>query len=158
MYEFKVNGNKYKVKFGYGVLYKSDLIDRVLTASTGDAEKPADAIKNLIGLTAELLLAGLQKKHSDEFGYDPESEEERNEMIIKVCDLIDDFEDEHTDEDGNRDADGFTLFNDLQGELEKNGFLSMITTAGAEAAANQDATIVPQDHKKTRSRKVGAIK
>ena len=59
MYEFRVNDRIYKVKFGYGVLYKSDLIDRVLTASTGDAEKPADAIKNLIGLTAELLLAGL---------------------------------------------------------------------------------------------------
>lgn len=155
MYEFKVNGKTYKVKYGYGVLYKSDLIDRVLTASTGDAEKPADAIKNLIGLTGELLLAGLQKNHRDEFGYDPDSETERNAMILKACDLIDDYEEEHTDEDGNRDADGFSLFNDLQGELEKNGFLSMITTAGAEAIAEQNATKVPQDHKK---RKVGVTK
>ena len=90
MYEFKVNGQVYKVKYGYGVLYQSDLVDRVLAASNVDDENPANTIKNMIGLTAELLLAGLQKRHSDDFGYDPESESERNAMVRKVCDLIDD--------------------------------------------------------------------
>lgn len=152
MFELRVNDKIYKVKFGYGVLYKSDLIDRVLTASTGSAEKPADAIKNLIGLTSELLLAGLQKRHYDEFGY--ETDEEREEMILKVCDLIDDYEDENTDADGNREKDGFTLFNDLQTELEKNGFLSMIARTGMETAAEQNATVVPMDHQqKKRGRK-----
>lgn len=158
MYEFRVNDRIYKVKFGYGVLYKSDLIDRVLTAVSGNKDDAAGTIKNLIGLTAELLLAGLQKKHRDEFGYDMDSESERNEMILKVCDLIDDYEDEHTLEDGTHEKDGFSLFNDLQGELEKNGFLSMITKAGAEAAAEQDSTILPVDHQKRRSRKVGESK
>ena len=158
MYEFRVNDRIYKVKFGYGTLYKSDLIDRVLTAMSGNSDDAAGAIKNLIGLTAELLLAGLQKKHSDEFGYDPDSDAERNAMILKVCDLIDDYEDEHTLEDGTHEKDGFSLFNDLQAELEKNGFLSMITKAGAEAAAEQDATIVPVDHKQKRSRKAGENK
>ena len=152
MYEFRVNDKIYKVKFGYGVLYKSDLIDRVLTASSGAADNAADAIKNLIGLTAELLLAGLQKKHSDEFGYDPESESERNEMIYKVCDLIDDYEDENRNLEDPKD--GFTLFNDLQKELENNGFLSQITKAGQEALTEQNATVVPMDHKK-RGRKAG---
>lgn len=151
MYELRVNDRIYKVKFGYGVLYKSDLIDRVLTASSGNADKPADALKNLIGLTAELLLAGLQNRHYDEFGYETDSE--REAMILKVCDLIDDYEDEHTDMDGNRDKDGFSLFNDLQRELEKNGFLSMITAGAQEMMAEQDATVVPMDHQKRRGRK-----
>ena len=151
MYELRVNDRIYKVKFGYGVLYKSDLIDRVLTASNADAEKPADALKNLIGLTAELLLAGLQKRHRDEFGYETDSE--REAMILKVCDLIDDYEDEHTDQDGNRDKDGFSLFNELQGELEKNGFLSMITAGAQTMMVEQDATVVPMDHQKRRGRK-----
>lgn len=156
MYEFRVNDNIYKIKFGYGVLYKSDLIDRVLTASSGEAENPADAIKNLIGLTAELMLAGLQKRHFDEFGY--ETDEERDEMIRKVCDMIDDYEEEHTHEDGTRDADGYSLFLDLQGELEKNGFLSMITAEAKKEAAEQDATVVPLDHQRKRGRKAGVSK
>ena len=154
MYEFRVNDEIYKVKFGYGVLYKTDLIDRVINAGRGVTENPADALRNIIGLTAELLLAGLQKKHKDEFGYDGETEKE--EMILKVCDLIDDYEDEHTDADGNRDKNGYTLFNELQAELEKNGFLSAMSKVGQEAAAKQDATVIPLDHKK--KSKAGANK
>lgn len=156
MYEFKVNEKTYKVKFGYGVLYKSDLIDRVFTASLGDEEKPAESIKNLIGLTSELLLAGLQKRHSNEFGYDQDSEEERDEMIRKVCDLIDDYEEEHADDEVGEDEtppNGYTLFNDLQGELVKNGFLSMMTKTVEEAAAEQNATVIPMDHQRKRSKK-----
>ena len=156
MYEFRVNDKIYKIKFGYGVLYKSDLIDRVLTASSGNSESAADTIKNLIGLTSELLLAGLQKRHYDEFGYETDSE--REEMILKVCDMIDDYEDENSGENGGEKKDGFTLFNDLQGELEKNGFLSMITKAGMEVAAEQDATVVPMDHQKRKRRSVGESK
>ena len=146
MYEFKVGGNTYQVRFSYGVLYKTDIMDRVLSGSENNKERPADTLKNLIGLTAELLLAGLQKRHKDEFGY--ETEEQRENQIIKVCDLIDDYEDEHTDDDGNRDKDGFTLFADLQGELEKNGFLSHITRMASQTAAEQNATVIPTDHKK----------
>ena len=140
MYLFRVGDEAYKVKFGYGVLYKTDLIDRVLNATNTNQEKPSDVIKNMIGLTAELLLEGLQKKHKDEFGY--ETDEEREKMILKVCDMIDDYEDEHGD-DG---MDGFSLFNDLNAELERNGFLSRISQAAAETASEMDATVVPEDH------------
>lgn len=156
MYELRVNEKIYKIKYGYGVLYKSDLIDKVIAVSTGNPDNPADTVKNMMGITAELLLAGLQKKHKDEFGYDWESESERNAMILKVCDLIDDYEDEHRNdevEEGGTPPNGFTLFSELQAELEKNGFLSMITRAGAATLADQDSTIVPLDHQKKRGRK-----
>ena len=152
MYEFKVNGNNYKVKFGYGILVQSDLIDRLMEAYTTENKSPAAVAKTMIGLTTELLMAGLQKYHSDEFGYDPESETERKEMYRKVCDLIDDYEDEEGDQDS------FTLFNDLQAELEKNGFLSKIARSGQEAAKTQNATVLPMDHQAKKSRKAGVSK
>ncbi len=146
MYVFHVNDDDYKVKFGYGVLYKSDLIDRVVNV-TSDTTNPAESIKNVIGLTAELLLAGLQKNYSDEFGY--ETDEEKEKQIIKVCDLIDDYEDESDD-----GKNGFTLFNDLREELEKNGFLSEILGATKEAAAKMNSTVIPMDHKRTGRKKL----
>ena len=79
---------------------------------------------------------------SDFPGY--ETDEEREKMILKVCDMIDDYEDEHGD-DG---MDGFSLFNDLNAELERNGFLSRISQAAQETASEMDATKLPEDHKK----------
>lgn len=154
MYVFKVNGNEYKVRFGYGVLSRSDLIDRVIKATAPDEGKdPAEAIKDMVGLTAELLLAGLQKRHSDEFGYETDSE--RDVVFKAVCDLIDDYEDEATEEERESGShNGFTLFNDLQEELGKNGFLLQLTSAMNQTMENQNATVVPMDHqqKKTTSR------
>ena len=147
MYEFKVYGKTYQIKYGYGVLYKSDLIDKVLAVSSGNAENPANAVKNLIGLTAELLLEGLQKRHSGDFGY--ETSEEREIMIRKVCDMIDDYEEE------SEENNGFKLFTELQEELEKNGFLSQINAQAQQELAEQNSTVVPLDHK-TKSRKAGA--
>ena len=150
MYLFRVGGNTYKIQFGYGVLYKSDLIDRVISATSQNAENPASTIKNLIGLTAEMLLEGMQKKHKDQFGY--ETPEERDEKLSIICDLLDDYEDEHAEDEN--PLNGFTLFADLQKEMERNGFLSQINRQTEEAAATADATKVPTDHK--RKSKVGA--
>lgn len=149
MYLFRLGDKAYKVKFGYGVLYRSNLIDRVMNATNTEQAKPSDVIKNMIGLTAELLLEGLQKKHSDEFGY--ETPEERETMLLKVCDMLDEYEDEHED-DG---LDGFSLYNDLNAELERNGFLSRITQAAAETAAEAEATVIPEDHQTKRKSKAG---
>ena len=149
MYEFKVGEKTYLVKFGYGALYKSDIMDRVLSAmDLAEGETPADLIKRLIGLTAELLLIGLQKKHSDEFGF--ETQEEREKALMKVCDLIDDYEEEHRGEEPVKN--GFTLYTELNGELEANGFLSEITNETMKLAAEQDATVIPLDHKRKRKK------
>lgn len=156
MYVFKVNGDSYKIRFGYGVLYKTDLIDRVIKATSGqmgEDDSPADVIKNLLGLTAELLLEGLQKHHKDKFGYD--TDEEREKRILEVCDLIDDYEDEHADDESEDKIDGSTLFVDLQKELERNGFLSRIGQGSQETLAEENATVVPMDRQKKARKKVG---
>ena len=150
MYLFRVGGNTYKVQYGYGVLYKSNLIDRVISATQTNEENPAETIKNLIGLTAEMLLEGLQKKHKDQFGYD--TQEERDAQIAVICDMLDEYEDEHADDE--EPQNGFTLFTDLQKEMERNGFLSQINGRTQTTAIQTDATTVPQDHKVAK-RKVG---
>lgn len=149
MYLFRVGGDTYKIAFGYGVLYKSDLIDRVINATQQNADNPASTIKNMIGLTAEMLLEGLQKKHKDKFGYD--TPEEREQKIIEICDMLDEYEEEHAEDE--TPLNGFTLFADLQAEMERNGFLSQISNRTEEAVVEQDATVIPQDHKKKRGEK-----
>ena len=137
MFSFSANGKTYKVKFGYGVLTQSDILTQV--SSMGAINNPKDMIKML----PELILAGLQRKHKDEFGY--ETEEEKKTAYEKVCDLLDDYEDESTEENP---QNGFTLFEKASKELEKNGFLSGMVKAMEEAEKEQKITKAPQDHKK----------
>ena len=135
MFSFSANGKTYKVKFGYGVLTQSDILTQV--SSMGAISNPKDMIKML----PELLLVGLQKKHKDEFGY--ETEEEKKTAYEKVCDLLDDYEDESTEENP---QNGFILFEKASKELEKNGFLSGMVKAMEEKEQKLPKT--PQDHKK----------
>lgn len=156
MYVFKVNDNEYKIKYSYRVLCETDLIDRVIDtmATTDESKDGATQFKDLLKLTAELLLAGLQKFHRDEFGYDTDSE--KKEKLFIVYDMIDDYEDEHRDEPEESRKDSATLFIDLQGELENNGFLSRIGRSGQENLEEQNATVVPMDHQKSSKKKSGA--
>lgn len=141
MFSFTVSGKEYKVRFGYGVLCKTNLIDRVVNLSNQKDEE--HAFQNMMTTVAELLLSGLQKKHRDEFGYETDSE--KKAVLEKIYDLMDDYEDESTEENP---QDGYTLFEMLQKELMANGFLSKITNKAEEVAEKQNATKIPQDHKK----------
>ena len=155
MYVFKVNGNSYKIRFGYGVLYKTDLIDRVIKATSGQTDEdgtPADVIKNLLGLTAELLLVGLQKYHSKEFGY--KDEKEKLKRIDEILDLLDDYEDESTEE---HEQDAATLLKDLQDELEKNGFLSTIAKMGQEMSQMEQTAQTAKTEMENESARVIAM-
>ena len=111
MFSFSVNNKTYKVKFGYGVLTQSDILTQV--SSMGAINNPKDMIKML----PELILAGLQRKHKDEFGY--ETEEEKKAAYEKVCDLLDDYEDESTEENPHN---GFTLFEKQVRSLRRTVF------------------------------------
>lgn len=137
MFSFKVNDKEYKVKFGYLVLSQSDILTKI--SGLGGINDP----KSIIALLPELILAGLQKKHKEEFGY--ETEEEKKIAYEKVCDLLDDYEDEES-EDSQHDC--FALFSKAKEELENNGFLSGMMKAAEEAEKNQKVTKIPQDHKK----------
>lgn len=140
MVTFNVHGKEYKVVFGYGLLTQSDVLDKVQEITSGQERN----LQKLISILPELLLAGLQKKHKDEFGYETESE--RAVVFQKVCDLLDDYEDEGTEENP---KSGFDLYKILDTELEKNGFLSgLLNTVANVQAQEKNATKLPQDHKK----------
>ena len=132
MYLFKIHGKEYKVRFTYRMICEGDLLDKV-TAIGDFSELDAKGIIGKLAITtAELLLAGLQKYHSDEFGY--KDENDRKALIDEILDMFDDYEDESTEE---HPQSAFTLFTDLQGQLERNGFLSAMMNASAEATEMQ---------------------
>ena len=117
MVTFNVHGKEYKVVFGYGLLTKTDVLDKVQGITDGKER----SLQKMISLLPELLLAGLQKKHKEEFGYESDSEKEA--VLNKVCDLLDDYEDEGTEENP---KSGFDLYKLLDKELEKNGFAFLL--------------------------------
>lgn len=127
MYIFKIHGKEYKVRYGYRTVCENDILDRVMNIGSTEDGTVKGLISNLVETTAELLLVGLQKYHSKEFGYG--SDEERQKRIGEIIDMLDDYDDESTEE---HEQDAATLLKDLQGELEKNGFLSAIAKMGQE--------------------------
>lgn len=134
MITLKVNNKEYKLVFGYGALLKTDILDRIQNSNK-------EGLKGAISLLPELLLVGLQKIHKDEFGWETESEKEI--ALDKIYDLLDEYESESTDDNP---QDGFMLLQQMNDELGKNGFLSRIMKM--VEAENQNATKIPQDHKK----------
>ena len=133
MYIFKIHGKEYKVRFTYRMICDGDLLDRVQAATDFTDLNAKGIISQLAKTTAELLLAGLQKYHKDEFGYKDEKDKEA--MIDEMLDLFDDYEDESTEE---HQQSAFTLFQDLQGELERNGFLSAMMSASEQMSQMEE--------------------
>ena len=140
MYIFKIHGKEYKVRFTYRTVCEDDILDKISDATDFEGLNVGGMIAKVSKATAELLLVGLQKYHSDEFGY--KDDKEKAQRIEEMLDLFDDYEDESTKE---HEQSAATLFSDLQEELQKNGFLSaMMTaieqTAKAEQIAEQTKT------------------
>lgn len=136
MYIFKIHDTEYRVRFTYRQLCNDDLLDKITGAMTDNGEEtntPRSVFRRMAETCAELLLAGLQKYHSKEFGY--KSDETKRERIEQLIDWFDDYEDESTPEHAQSAA---TLFTDLQDELGKNGFLSVILRATPEQTETEN--------------------
>lgn len=129
MYYFKIHGIEYKVRFTYRAICEGDILDRISEATDFEELNVRGMIEKISKATAELLLVGLQKYHSNEFGYS--TDEEKNQRIEEMLDLFDDYEDESTEE---HEQSAATLFSDLQEELQKNGFLSAMMRAATQAS------------------------
>lgn len=133
MKEIQIGKKKYKIQFGYKVVSKYGVVKKLMEIqgvfSDGDKDF-ADGIEAIMENTAELLLAGLQKHHSDTFGFDIETGDGKKEAKDKVYDLLDSYFESD-------DADPVSLIGDISEELEKNGFLSKIMTQVAELTADE---------------------
>lgn len=115
-----LNGKEYTVKFGYEATVKSGLLKKIVQNETGTDE--FDAINKTLCFLPEFLLIGLQRYHSDEFGFDLDNEEEKQKQINKIFCLLDDY----FDVDNENGGDIGTLHSQLEKELENNSFLSKL--------------------------------
>ena len=150
MYLFKIHGKEYKVRFTYRMICEGDLLDKVSAISDFTDLDAKGVIGKLATTTAELLLAGLQKYHSDEFGY--KDDDEYKQRVAFVIDLIDDYEDESTKK---HPQSASTLFADMNDELRKNGFLSTVFQSLEEAVTmEQTATETMKEMEETPARAV----
>ena len=152
MYIFKIHGNEYKVRYGYRTVCENDILDRVMRIGNSEDGTAKGLINNLVKTTAELLLVGLQKYHSKEFGY--KDEKEKLKRIDEILDLLDDYEDESTEE---HEQDAATLLKDLQDELEKNGFLSTIAKMGQEMSQMEQTAQTAKTEMENESARVIAM-
>lgn len=136
MLKIKVNDKEYKIKFGYEPTLKSRLLSRVAKMTVNmkqDAEENLEQIENMLLFVPEMVLVGLQKFHSDEFGYNLDTNDGYEEAKNKAFSLVGDYVD-------TGDVDITDFFTELQEELTANGFLKKLFEKEVEKAqANSDS-------------------
>lgn len=113
MTTIQIGDKELKIKYSYKATIKSGIISKLIALSDAN---DSESVNGMLTLLPELLLAGLQKCHADEFGCDY-TDASKTEQLDKVYELMDDYFDSD-------DGDIQNLFDSLQGELLENGFLS----------------------------------
>lgn len=119
MLTLNIGDTAYSIKFGYEATLKSRLLSKIAKAEQNATDNSLESVEDMLLLLPEILLAGLQKFHKDEFGYNFDNAESKEEMLSKAFSLIDTYL-----EDENNDA--MELFNSLQTELTSDGFLASL--------------------------------
>lgn len=136
MLKIKVNDREYTIKFGYEPTLKSRLLSRVAKMTVNmkqDAEENLEQIENMLLFVPEMVLIGLQKFHSDEFGYNLDTNDGYEEAKNKAFSLVGDYVD-------TGDVDITDFFTELEEELTSNGFLKKMFEKEVEKAqANSDS-------------------
>ena len=118
----KAGEKELKIKYGYEATLKTRILTKLSKMSesmktTAEAEDSTSKAEDMLLFIPEFLLVGLQKHHSEEYGFNYKTEQGKEEALNKVYELLDDyFEDENNDIT--------SLFNQLQNEMFENGFLA----------------------------------
>lgn len=111
----KIKDKEYNVQFGYKATLKTRLLSRMAKFTTIQNED-LSSIEDILLFVPEILLVGLQKHHSKDFGFDLDNNKGYEEQKERLFDMLADTLDEG-------ELDCIDLFNDLQEEMLKNGFL-----------------------------------
>lgn len=130
MLKIKFGETELSIKYGYEVTAKSGILKKLIAVDEmglGDKkdEKEVDmagALDAIMSILPELVLAGVQKFHKEEYGYNYLTGEGKEEQLNKIYALLDDYFDAE-------DADFQELYGDLQKELLDNGFLASMFRA-----------------------------
>ena len=123
----------YEIKFGIEATTKSGILKKIKEVQQS-GDDFVDEIEMTLNMLPEFLLVGLQKRHKDEFGYDYNTNEGKEEAKTKVYELID----EYTDQE---DSSIKELFEELLKEVMQNGFFKKeVLQMKAEKEAKEQKT------------------
>lgn len=128
-----INEKEYNIKFGYEATVKNKILKRIAEVET--QQDGFDVLDGIMLLLPELLLVGLQRFHSDEFGFDAYNEAEKEQRMEQVFAMLDDYFDKE-------DADIKELYQSLTKELEENSFLSKLLKQEQSKAKNTNQKTV----------------
>ena len=128
-----INEKEYTIKFGYEATVKNKILKRIAEVET--QQDGFDVLDGIMLLLPELLLVGLQRFHSDEFGFDAYNEAEKEQRMEQVFAMLDDYFDKE-------DADIKELYQSLTKELEDNSFLSKLLKQEQSKAKNTNQKTV----------------
>lgn len=114
----KIKGKEYKIKFGYKPTLKERIISKVVRFANITNENDLEKVEDLLLFLPELILVGLQVNH-EEFRYNIDTGEGKEEQLEKSFNLIEDYLEEDN-------ADILDLFVRLQEALTEDSFLSTL--------------------------------
>ena len=117
MMTLKVGENEFKITFGYEATLKSRLLSRMAKMSVDMGENGGDLekVEDMLLFIPEVVLVGLQKEH-EEYKYNLDTKENYEEKKNMAFSLVAEYLD-------NGENDAIELFNALQEEMTRNGFL-----------------------------------
>lgn len=116
--KLRIGENEYNIKFGYKPTLKERIISKVVKMSSmigEDGNTDMEKIEDLLLFLPELLLVGLQVHHED-FRYDYDTKEGKEEKLDKAFALVEQYMD-------SEEADVMVFFDQLQEALLQDSFL-----------------------------------
>ena len=133
MTKLKLGNRELNIKYSYEATAKSGIIKKFAVFSNAyeTEEEMYDRVEEIMKLLPEMILVGAQKFHREEFWYDYETGEGKEEALSKIYALIDDYFDEEGAE-----FDGMLEL--LQKEMLENGFLAKMFRAETEKEAGKN--------------------
>lgn len=116
--KLKIGEKELNIKFGYKPTLKGKIISKLMKFETAENKNDAELLEEMLLFIPELLLAGLQVHH-EEYRYNYDTGEGKEEQLDKAFALIEGYLDEE-------DADIMELFRQLEEEMLQNSFLKKL--------------------------------
>ena len=116
MMTLKIEDKELNIKYGYEATLKTRLLSRMAKLEKAKDDS-MEGMEDILLFLPDFLLVGLQKFHADEYGFNYETGDGKDEQLEKMYPLIEAYI------DGDEDADAITFYNQLTNEMLTNGFL-----------------------------------
>ncbi len=133
----KLGGKEYTIQFATRPSLKAHILQDIM--KTQEMEDISSMEDVLLETLPKVLLVGLQMHHSDEFGYDYNTNDGYDEKFEKVSDIL------YGAIDTN-EINCMDLFADMQEEMMTNGFLAQMMES-LERAQEQEKKKTPSKAK-----------